>query len=68
MTEFLVTFTDNLEAVKFLDVNGEPVDPRIVLRVLAAGAMRVTFSQEIVSGEGLPDRVASQTWKIVENE
>lgn len=67
--EFLAFFTENLEAVKFLDTQGRPVDPRIVLTALAEGVAKVTFNQETVTADGLlPQRVTSQTWKIVDNE
>ena len=65
-TEYLVVFTKNLQAVKFLDLDGNPVDPRIILSMLASGVVQVVYSQETISLEDMPQRVKSQTWKIVE--
>lgn len=41
----LITFGDGLESIQFLQ-DGNLVDPRLILRGLAAGALRVTYSEE----------------------
>jgi hypothetical protein len=41
----LVIFGDGLESIKFVQ-DGNVVDPRVMLRALAAGAYRVTYSEK----------------------
>lgn len=61
--EYLVVFTEGLQAIKFLDSKGNIVDPGIVLLALAEGGAEVTYKKTIYDAP--PSFLKTQTWKVV---
>lgn len=60
----LVLFGDNLSSVKFV-IDDTVVDPRIVLRALAAGALRITYASVTEQPYELhPARIKSETYTL----
>jgi hypothetical protein len=61
--EYLVVFTEELHSIKFLDSNGQPADPRILMLALAEGVAKVTYDKTLYDGP--PSFLKYETWKVV---
>lgn len=61
--EYLVVFTEDLQAIKFLDSDGNVFDPAAILLALAEGGAEVTYKKTIYDAP--PSFLKTQTWKVI---